>query len=155
MSLTFTTSTLTFINSHFLETINKIPLLFLYFLPLLLPLPALTFFFISNSNLFFVNIFPKSFIFLISSNFESKIFILFILNNPAIALLIAFFLSLTFMLFSQFLSALGGCALLPPTVPGAHAPTHPNCVPLLHIVFLGIRSEERRVGKECRSRWSP
>src|ERR1043166_138454 len=24
-----------------------------------------------------------------------------------------------------------------------------------YFVFLGIRSEERRVGKECRSRWSP
>ena len=22
-------------------------------------------------------------------------------------------------------------------------------------VFIGVRSEERRVGKECRSRWSP
>ena len=29
-------------------------------------------------------------------------------------------------------------------------------VPLLErLTFLGIRSEERRVGKECRSRWSP
>src|SRR2546427_8627742 len=26
---------------------------------------------------------------------------------------------------------------------------------LLLVVFLGVRSEERRVGKECRSRWSP
>src|SRR3989441_8045275 len=24
-----------------------------------------------------------------------------------------------------------------------------------HAVFMGMRSEERRVGKECRSRWSP
>ena len=23
------------------------------------------------------------------------------------------------------------------------------------VVFVGVRSEERRVGKECRSRWSP
>ena len=23
------------------------------------------------------------------------------------------------------------------------------------IIFLSVRSEERRVGKECRSRWSP
>ena len=27
--------------------------------------------------------------------------------------------------------------------------------PLLRPFALGIRSEERRVGKECRSRWSP
>jgi len=26
---------------------------------------------------------------------------------------------------------------------------------ILSFVYLGIRSEERRVGKECRSRWSP
>src|SRR5688572_32688191 len=24
-----------------------------------------------------------------------------------------------------------------------------------HMVIIGLRSEERRVGKECRSRWSP
>ena len=24
-----------------------------------------------------------------------------------------------------------------------------------HIILPGVRSEERRVGKECRSRWSP
>ena len=23
------------------------------------------------------------------------------------------------------------------------------------LIFVGLRSEERRVGKECRSRWSP
>ena len=26
---------------------------------------------------------------------------------------------------------------------------------LINIFFLQLRSEERRVGKECRSRWSP
>ena len=26
---------------------------------------------------------------------------------------------------------------------------------LFFIIFRGVRSEERRVGKECRSRWSP
>ena len=25
----------------------------------------------------------------------------------------------------------------------------------VRLVYAGIRSEERRVGKECRSRWSP
>ena len=28
-------------------------------------------------------------------------------------------------------------------------------VPLINIINAGSRSEERRVGKECRSRWSP
>ena len=28
-------------------------------------------------------------------------------------------------------------------------------VGLYMLVYLGLRSEERRVGKECRSRWSP
>ena len=26
---------------------------------------------------------------------------------------------------------------------------------LLGVAIIGVRSEERRVGKECRSRWSP
>ena len=26
---------------------------------------------------------------------------------------------------------------------------------MLVVIGLGVRSEERRVGKECRSRWSP
>ena len=26
---------------------------------------------------------------------------------------------------------------------------------LLGFIIIGVRSEERRVGKECRSRWSP
>ena len=26
---------------------------------------------------------------------------------------------------------------------------------IIHTVLYGARSEERRVGKECRSRWSP
>ena len=30
-----------------------------------------------------------------------------------------------------------------------------NIVPEYEIVSDGVRSEERRVGKECRSRWSP
>ena len=28
-------------------------------------------------------------------------------------------------------------------------------VVIVPLIFLSIRSEERRVGKECRSRWSP
>src|SRR2546429_4696069 len=39
-------------------------------------------------------------------------------------------------------------AALMANTPADRADFHPN-------VFLGIRSEERRVGKECRSRWSP
>jgi len=32
---------------------------------------------------------------------------------------------------------------------------HPNWRYLIPVGFIGARSEERRVGKECRSRWSP
>ncbi len=30
-----------------------------------------------------------------------------------------------------------------------------SCLPLIYVNIVGLRSEERRVGKECRSRWSP
>ena len=56
------------------------------------------------------------------------------------------------------------CALpIPPQLPGAldirqaleyarqNASRHPDTIQL----HAGYRSEERRVGKECRSRWSP
>ena len=42
-----------------------------------------------------------------------------------------------------------------------HSTTDPNEVCVLHrknrydLILLDLRSEERRVGKECRSRWSP
>ena len=36
------------------------------------------------------------------------------------------------------------------------AEVHPRFqTPAAAVIALGIRSEERRVGKECRSRWSP
>ena len=34
-------------------------------------------------------------------------------------------------------------------------PGHMNLDKIVNAVKLGVRSEERRVGKECRSRWSP
>src|SRR5256885_1251389 len=63
-----------------------------------------------------------------------------------------------------------GCVPLPPSRQESARPAHsgggliparPGCVPLppscqetsAHVP--GARSEERRVGKECRSRWSP
>src|SRR3989338_3754708 len=55
----------------------------------------------------------------------------------AIALLIAFALSFSFIFFHQIFSVFGGCALLPPTVPGANAPTQFILVPLLVSIFLG------------------
>ena len=40
---------------------------------------------------------------------------------------------------------------------GFSAPPHVEAVKDVGKIFLGdaVRSEERRVGKECRSRWSP
>src|SRR5690606_41151004 len=38
---------------------------------------------------------------------------------------------------------------------GQPALVAPVIVPLATIVLVAVRSEERRVGKECRSRWSP
>src|SRR5687767_15880287 len=37
---------------------------------------------------------------------------------------------------------------------GATATTQPEAVKGADMVLLAVRSEERRVGKECRSRWS-
>ena len=34
-------------------------------------------------------------------------------------------------------------------------PFHPGSIDFVLITHAHIRSEERRVGKECRSRWSP
>ena len=34
-------------------------------------------------------------------------------------------------------------------------PRHPGCVQVYNDFNRDLRSEERRVGKECRSRWSP
>src|SRR5690349_24819146 len=39
------------------------------------------------------------------------------------------------------------------TVPGRHR--HRRRTQRIGLLSLGTRSEERRVGKECRSRWSP
>ena len=44
-------------------------------------------------------------------------------------------------------------ASAPPPSPG-RAPTASACEPYRELI-LDARSEERRVGKECRSRWSP
>ena len=38
---------------------------------------------------------------------------------------------------------------------GAFVKIESGAVGLLHIADISVRSEERRVGKECRSRWSP
>ena len=43
----------------------------------------------------------------------------------------------------------------PCSVPGEHFPMRGNLAALVGNVFPSGRSEERRVGKECRSRWSP
>src|SRR2546430_16413908 len=51
-----------------------------------------------------------------------------------------------------------GCAVLHfPTVLGAVVPTYnlPGVTASLNFTPQALRSEERRVGKECRSRWSP
>ena len=43
-----------------------------------------------------------------------------------------------------------------PIVPrGAGTGTTGGSVPLAGAIVMSFRSEERRVGKECRSRWSP
>src|SRR5256885_5738314 len=41
-----------------------------------------------------------------------------------------------------------------PILGGVHGVPHAAAVDVAH-EFLAVRSEERRVGKECRSRWSP
>ena len=53
----------------------------------------------------------------------------------------------TVMIFVIFFA----CAFL--GVPIAMALTLGSLIPLM--VYTNVRSEERRVGKECRSRWSP
>ena len=48
--------------------------------------------------------------------------------------------------------------LLRPSTIASHAPSKQQDIAELHslgVKFLFGRSEERRVGKECRSRWSP
>src|SRR3712207_7522993 len=50
------------------------------------------------------------------------------------------------------------CTTPPPTStprPGAHPFPTPSPTPTCTPASPGKRSEERRVGKECRSRWSP
>jgi len=54
-----------------------------------------------------------------------------------IALLIAFKFSLLLIFFHHIFWVFGGCALLPPTIPGAKAPTQFILVPRLVIIFLG------------------
>src|SRR2546430_9900203 len=50
-------------------------------------------------------------------------------------------------------------AILVPTVPLSRhifqAPTYYYKTGVVFLAYLNGRSEERRVGKECRSRWSP
>ena len=41
------------------------------------------------------------------------------------------------------------------TAPGYGLPSWPSGDGDGFLIIKGIRSEERRVGKECRSRWSP
>src|SRR2546427_12913758 len=48
-----------------------------------------------------------------------------------------------------------GCAARNARPAAALAIAHPKRPRQLLTVFAGQRSEERRVGKECRSRWSP
>src|SRR3989344_7027285 len=55
------------------------------------------------------------------------------------ALFTAISISFLFIFFSLWNCAtFGGCASLPPLAPLTVAPTQKNCVPLLHIIFLGI-----------------
>ena len=49
---------------------------------------------------------------------------------------------------------MGGMLIIYTVSGGAKAVAHTQKLQLI-IVFTGMRSEERRVGKECRSRWSP
>ena len=53
-------------------------------------------------------------------------------------------------------AALPATLLTPPTVAEA-APSFIEWVPIImgEAALVAVRSEERRVGKECRSRWSP
>ena len=42
-----------------------------------------------------------------------------------------------------------------PIIPPQHMPVPSHSICLYHLNHCFLRSEERRVGKECRSRWSP
>ena len=48
-----------------------------------------------------------------------------------------------------------GKLLLEYSIPAIIGMTLTSLYNIIDSVFIGHRSEERRVGKECRSRWSP
>src|SRR3989344_3958044 len=129
------------------------PLFILYLLPLLFPRPALTFFseFLaySFSSPHAFRALKISLVFSMFSICDSIMngkfsgtrwplcITIFLSIVAARALLIAFLLSFLLTLRSKLFSAFGVCALLPPTIPGATAPSQFILVPLLLIIFLG------------------
>src|SRR3989338_2601476 len=158
-SLTLTISTpgilfAAFIIALSFETTIKGPFLTLYFLPLSFPFPDLILFFSTLSNSFSnpmaLSAFSTSCVLLNPSNLLSNIkgklsgimwhlfFTRSFMTVADIPDLIAFLLSFLFIFLPRFFSALGGCALLPPLVLGAKAPTKYILVPLLDKIFLGV-----------------
>src|SRR3989344_2856913 len=159
-ALTLLTSTIStpgmfaavFNRGHTCDATIRGPFFTLYLLPLIFPLPALIFIWDALSSSFSrpslsrtaLTAFVWTRLSILLSIMKGYSFgtmwplfsTMLLTIVAAMADLIAFLFSFLLIFFDSILYGFGGCAILPPTVPGITAPTQTMLVPLLLNIFL-------------------